>query len=343
MKKSIIILILSVLSASAFSHQHVTPTSIVDALSVPQSKPKQVLPKSFTEDVQYTKSFKMGGKNYTLYFIDSAKTVRSEKNVVTYIYIIPDDFSYKEGSYGEALNSPPMMISFIYHDLGDMSNKDYCTVLLRESDQDASRKKVYIDYVVRLPDEIADILISLANGDMEFKPLPIVTNKFTKIKEDDSLVSVNMVAGVKTKHAVSQDFDMEIQFKKHFKMEGKNYTLYYCDTEKRNRAEKKLITDIYLIPETYEYKRDERGKTLNSPPLMTKFIYHDLGDPENKNYCSAILREKRGNDAQHIQDYTREVRLPDKIATDIINLLSGETEFRIVDSMIGIYSEVTTP
>lgn len=31
------------------------------------------------------------------------------------------------------------------------------------------------------------------------------------------------------------------------------------------------------------------------------------------------------------------------IATDIINLISGETEFRIVDSMIGIYSEVTTP
>ena len=76
---------------------------------------------------------------------------------------------------------------------------------------------------------------------------------------------------------------------------------------------------------------------------MVKFIYHDLGDPENKNFCTAILREKRGNDANSIKEYTREVRLPDEIATDIIHLLGGETEFRIVDSMINIYSEVTTP
>ena len=203
--------------------------TIVKAQNAPQSKSKQVLPPSFSEEVQYAKPFKMGGKKYTLYFIDSAKEVRSEKNVVTYIYIIPDDYSYREGTYGSK-NSPPMMITFTYHDLGDMANKDYCTVLLRESVTDDSYDKKYIDYVVRLPDEIADIMISLYNGEMGFKLTPSVEGNFTKIKEDDSLVKVSMVPGVKTKHLVSQYFDLEIQFGKPFRMEGKKYTLYYCDT-----------------------------------------------------------------------------------------------------------------
>lgn len=134
-----------------------------------------------------------------------------------------------------------------------------------------------------------------------------------------------------------------IQYTKKFRMEGKQYTLYYLDTEKKLRGKDNIVTDIYMVPADYNYIR-KNNYGSNNPPVMRKFIYHDLGDPENKDYCSALLLEevcdKNGDNSKFIK---REVRLPDEIANEIINLFSGETKFRILDRMANMYTEVTTP
>ncbi len=134
-----------------------------------------------------------------------------------------------------------------------------------------------------------------------------------------------------------------IQYTKNFRMEGKQYTLYYLDGAKTVRKNKNIVTHIYFVPADYSYIEKD-GLPQNSPPSMQKFIYHDLGDPENKDYCSVIVKESKcdrnGNNHKSI---TREIRLPDEIANEIISLANGDTQFRILDRMANMFETVTTP
>lgn len=131
-----------------------------------------------------------------------------------------------------------------------------------------------------------------------------------------------------------------IQFKKGFKMEGKNYTLYYINLNKGEKDSDNLVTDIFLVPEDYSLIR-LYGENRNYPPLIIKFIYHDLGDPENKNYCTAVLRERRcDKDGKNSEFVDYEVRLPDDIATAIIELANGETDLLMIDRMAEMFSLV---
>lgn len=130
--------------------------------------PKQVLPSIFKdENIQYKKTFKMGGKSQTLYFMDIARSIREEKNLVTHIFLIPDDFSLIGGEYNNK-NYPPVLQKFIYHDFGDPENKDYCTAVLHERrcDKDGENSR-FVDLEVRLPEEVANDLIDLINDDTD--------------------------------------------------------------------------------------------------------------------------------------------------------------------------------
>lgn len=131
-----------------------------------------------------------------------------------------------------------------------------------------------------------------------------------------------------------------IQLKKGFKMEGKNYTLYYINMNKGEKDRDKWVTDIFLVPEDYSLIR-LYGENRNYPPLIRKFIYHDLGDPENKDYCTAVLRERRcDKDGKNSEFVDYEVRLPNEIANDIIELASGGTDLLMVDRMAEMFSTV---
>ena len=131
-----------------------------------------------------------------------------------------------------------------------------------------------------------------------------------------------------------------IQFKKVYKMEGKNYTLYFTNLKKGDKDCDNLVTGIYLVPEDYSLIR-LYGENRNYPPSIKKFIYHDLGDPENKNYCTAILHERRcDKDGKNSVFVDYEVRLPDDIATAIIELANGETDLLMIDNMAEMFSLV---
>ena len=142
----------------------------------------QKLPPEFTsENIQYTKKFRMEGKQYTLYYLDTAKKLRGKDNIVTDIYMVPSDYNHiRKNNYGS--NNPPVMRKFIYHDLGDPENKDYCSALLLEKvcDKNGDNSK-FIKREVRLPDEIAEEIISLANGDTQFRILDRMANMFETV------------------------------------------------------------------------------------------------------------------------------------------------------------------
>ena len=148
------------------------------------SQSKQVLPGIFKEKyIQFKKTFNMNGKQYTLFFLDSAKNVREEKNIVTGIYLVPDDFSLIE-HFGESMNYPPRLKEFIYHDLGDPENKNYCTAILHEQRCDKNgNNSEYVNYEVRLPDDIATEIINLASGDTGLLMVDSMAGMFKIVEE----------------------------------------------------------------------------------------------------------------------------------------------------------------
>lgn len=153
------------------------------SLGYSQAQSKQVLPGIFREEnIQFKKAFKMNGKDYVLYFIDMVKTVRPDKNIVSNIYLIPNDYSYIE-KYGESMNYPPLLIKFIYHDLGD-PEKTYCTAVLHERrcDKDGNNSE-FVDYEVRLPDDIATTILELANGETDLLITDRMAERFSLVKE----------------------------------------------------------------------------------------------------------------------------------------------------------------
>ena len=155
----------------------------IDFAQIQQAKPKQILPGIIdSTSIQYKKTYKMEGRNYTLYFIDSAKEVRPKKNIVTDIFLIPEDFSYIY-IFGESRNYPPRLKKFIYHDLGDPENKDYCSALLHERRCDKNGENSrFLEREVRLPDDVANDIIGLANGDLGLLMLDRMASMFSTVK-----------------------------------------------------------------------------------------------------------------------------------------------------------------
>lgn len=155
----------------------------IDFAQIQQAKPKQILPGIIdSTSIQFKKTYKMEGRNYTLYFIDSAKEVRPKKNIVTDIFLIPEDFSYIY-KFGESRNYPPRLKKFIYHDLGDPENKDYCSALLHERRCDKNGENSrFLEREVRLPDDVANDIIGLANGDLGLFMLDRMASMFSTVK-----------------------------------------------------------------------------------------------------------------------------------------------------------------
>ena len=211
--KSIILAIFSLIGMNAFAsicevngiYFNSDETSKIE--SIQQPKPKQVLPGIFkSEKIQFQKRFKMDGKNYTLYFLDPAKDVRSKKYIVSLIFLVPDDFSLIR-KQGENKNYPPMLKKFIYHDLGDPENKDYCTAQIVETlcDKNGENSK-YIEREFRLPDEVANNIISLFSGETNLR---VIDRMLSMYAEEKGESVVNQQGESKTLSTRAQAYDLE--------------------------------------------------------------------------------------------------------------------------------------
>ena len=120
----------------------------------------------------------------------------------------------------------------------------------------------------------------------------------------------------------------DVQYKKSFRLDGKNYTMYFVELGKAHNDEKDVVNEIIFMPEDFNHIYVPGAG--NIPPQVDEVVYHDLGDPENKDFCSVVLGEricdKNGKNSKNIR---REVIIPEDIANDIIDLFNGDTEFRI--------------
>lgn len=266
-----------------------------------------------------------------LYFVDSSKGLRAEKdkNLVSDIFLIPDDFSLIESDYGQSENYPPRLIEFIYHDLGDMENKDYCSAVLRDERCDNNGdNQEYVQWEVRLPDDVSNDIIGLANGDFNLYILDKMASMFSSVKEDDSIPTAGKIQRAKLPEVINE---RNMQLKKSVVLEGKNYTLYFIDSEKVTRAQKNIVSDIFLIPDDYSYITKD-GASMNYPPRALQFIDSFYGTS-----LSVVLEEKRCDvNCDNRETVRRVVYLPDDVADTIRALYNEKTQLRpLYKSMYG--------
>ena len=122
-----------------------------------------------------------------------------------------------------------------------------------------------------------------------------------------------------------------VVFQKDYKFDdGQTYTLYFLNNsedeeEKKNR---KLVTDIYIVPEDYKgIRKDGEENDLNSPPRVTRLFLHIPKD-KNQRFVGAYIEETLCNKkGEVIGTYRREMKLPDSMGQKISNLFSN-SEYR---------------
>lgn len=85
------------------------------------------------EIIQYKQDFTMNGKKWTMYWTDEVKKYRKDKNIINSIYFVPEDFKPIYSSSITIENSPPSLFKLIYHNLGDLENKDFASVITNET------------------------------------------------------------------------------------------------------------------------------------------------------------------------------------------------------------------
>ncbi len=118
--------------------------------------------------IQYKENFRINGKNYTMYFSNPARSLN--KNLVTTIHFVPEDFELIKGPFDSELNSPPMMMQFRYHKVSDDINKNFVGAVVKEKICDSNGENIrFKTSEIRLPDEIANRILGLILGDMDLK------------------------------------------------------------------------------------------------------------------------------------------------------------------------------
>lgn len=128
------------------------------------------------EIIQYKQDFTMNGKKWTMYWTDEVKKVRKDKNIINSIYFVPEDFKPIYSSSITIENSPPSLFKLIYHNLGDLENKDFASVITNETIcEEKGQNTQYVQREFRIPDEIANKLVDLLVGDTELKTTPALS------------------------------------------------------------------------------------------------------------------------------------------------------------------------
>ncbi|MCM1339472.1 MAG: hypothetical protein NC191_07380 [Muribaculaceae bacterium] len=128
--------------------------------------------------VQYEKAFSSNGKSYNMYYVYSSKDIRPNNTSVSGVYFVPKGYQpINPGGYYEDYNHPPRLAGVRLHQLGN--GRDFVGAVVSEEvcDKDGKNGK-FIKYEIRLPDDIANGLMDLAEGKTKFKPVTSIVKMF---------------------------------------------------------------------------------------------------------------------------------------------------------------------
>lgn len=184
---------------------------------------------------------------------------------------------------------------------------------------------------------------AMLKGTEPVKAMPLDAEQLTEIiaapRQEKEVSTINF------HHAPSRlkEFlgDDRVLYKKSFVSDGIKYTMYYSNGTLFNPAsrEENFVTDVIFVPSDYDYVLKENVK----PPWLTKLIYHDLGpDKEfigaNIRYTKEVPDEYYGTQNAYFE---KEIRLPNDIANEVMDLTLGDTKFEPSNYLLKIPTETT--
>ena len=104
---------------------------------------------------------------------------------------------------------------------------------------------------------------------------------------------------------------------------GKKAKLLFCDYSSRHKDNKTsdLVHSVFYVPNDYK-----PIDIYTLPPEVITLVYHDLGP--GKEFCGIIVSEKIGEKNQTKQTIKYEIRLDDKSAQKLIDLIAGDSKLK---------------
>ena len=112
------------------------------------------------------------------------------------------------------------------------------------------------------------------------------------------------------------------QFKKDFKLNNENYTMYFIDRNKDFGSDSRNVTDIYFVPTNYKQENNVFGSPKNMPPKLNSFTYHEFNISQ-KDYVEANIITGLSNGGCKKEN----IKLPAKVANEILKLVTRTGEF----------------
>lgn len=134
---------------------------------------------------QFAMDFKAEGKNWTMYYVDEAKKIHDNKNYVTDIYLVPQDYEPRVVIKSD-LNCPPKVQKIVYHDIGA---NEFIGVVVTDF-KFVNGRKITTTREMRVPDEVGNELTALISSETNLKPYSKFVNNFEIVKSADLLPKV---------------------------------------------------------------------------------------------------------------------------------------------------------
>ena len=146
-----------------------------------------------------------------------------------------------------------------------------------------------------------------------------------EIKEAENTYYTSAAQFSNSSYDLSSFDPRDIQYKQYYKMNGKNWVMVWNDVGKSTNSKKNMVGGIFFVPETYRQIQNEMGIDINTPPMLLKMVYHNIGD---SSFMTVITRETTCDDeGNNRKRLTKEYRIPDDVANKLIDLFVGDTEF----------------
>ena len=122
-----------------------------------------------------------------------------------------------------------------------------------------------------------------------------------------------------------------VTYSEDFKMDNKNYTIYYTDIGRNSVRDEFSVSEVFVIPEDFKLIK-HNGYNCNGPAQVTEIVLHET-DNQSNNFLTVITTERTCDDSGKTCGSTiREMMLPAEIMEDLLNLYIGESEY-------GLYPE----
>lgn len=157
------------------------------------------------------------------------------------------------------------------------------------------------------------------------------SNEAKAIEPEDAKTEVLAPQQSRSKiYEVPYSYDSKyVQMKKDVKLlDGRTVTMYYINHSPNN--DNVSVSDVKLVPEGFKTLIVD-GQECNFPYAILSLRYHRLSDDGSKDFVGAVVSHTESDKVGHDRTfYVEEMRLPDRLAEELLDLYFGDVKYKHV-------------